>query len=74
MCKLSENGRGRNTTQFILRGGYIISSVQSLSRVRLCDPMDCSAPGLPAHHQLLELKLMSIESAMPSNIPSSVHI
>ena len=20
----------------------------------LCDPMDCSAPGLPVHHQLLE--------------------
>ena len=28
------------------------SSVQSLSRVRLCDPMDCSTPGLPVHHQL----------------------
>ena len=31
------------------------SSVQSLSRVWLCDPMDCSMPGLPVHHQLLEL-------------------
>ena len=30
------------------------SSVQSLSRVRLCDPMDCSTPGLPVHHQLPE--------------------
>ena len=30
-------------------------SVQSLSRVpTLCDPMDCSTPGLPVHHQLLE--------------------
>ena len=30
--------------------------------------MDCSMPGLPVHHQLLELlKLMSIESVMPSN-------
>ena len=28
------------------------SSVQSLSHVRLCDPMDCSTPGLPVHHQL----------------------
>ena len=26
-------------------------SIQSLSRVRLCDPMDCSTPGLPVHHQ-----------------------
>ena len=35
---------------------YIVqfSSVQSLSRVRLCDPMNCSTPGLPVHHQLLE--------------------
>ena len=30
------------------------SSVQSLSRVRLCDPMNHSTPGLPVHHQLLE--------------------
>ena len=30
------------------------SSVQSLSRVQLCDPMDCSTPGLPVHHQLPE--------------------
>jgi len=31
-----------------------ISSVQSLSRVRLCDPLNRSTPGLPVHHQLLE--------------------
>ena len=33
----------------------------------LCDPMDCSTSGFPVHHQLLEVKLMSIESVMPSN-------
>ena len=33
---------------------YLFSSVQSLSRVWLCDPMDCSMPGFPVHHQLLE--------------------
>ena len=34
----------------------------------LCNPMDCSTPGLPVHHQLPSLlKLMSIESVMPSN-------
>ena len=26
--------------------------VQSLSRVRLCDPMDCSMPGFPVLHYL----------------------
>ena len=31
-----------------------ISSVQSLSRVWLCNPMDRSTPGLPVHHQLPE--------------------
>ena len=31
------------------------SSVQLLSRVRLCVPMDCSTPGFPVYHQLLEL-------------------
>ena len=30
------------------------SSVQSLSRVRLCDPIYRSKPGLPVHHQLPE--------------------
>ena len=34
----------------------------------LCDPMDCSTPGFPVHHQPLELlKLMSIKSVMQSN-------
>jgi hypothetical protein len=34
----------------------IFSSVQfSHSHVRLCNPMDCSTPGLLIHHQLLEL-------------------
>ena len=35
----------------------LFSSVQfspQLSRVRLCNPMDCSTPGLPVHYQLLE--------------------
>ena len=34
----------------------------------LCNPMDCSTPGFPVRHQLWSLlKLMSIESVMPSN-------
>ena len=50
--------------------------------------MNCSMPGLPVHHQLLDLpKLMSIESVMPSShlilchpllllppIPSSIRV
>ena len=45
----------------------MVSSVAQLTLI-LCDPMDCSMPGLPVHHQLRSLpKLMSIESVMPSS-------
>ena len=37
--------------------------VQSLSRVRLCDPMDCSMPGFPVLYQLLELLQTSCSSS-----------
>ena len=44
----------------------ICSVAQSCST--LCDPMDCSMPGFPVHHQLLELaQTHVIESVMPSN-------
>ena len=46
---------------------YQFSSVAQ-SCPTLFNPMDCSTPGFPDHHQLLELaQLMSIESVMPSN-------
>ena len=33
-----------------------------------CDPMDCSTPGFPVHHNSQSLlRLMSIESVIPSN-------
>ena len=38
---------------------FFLSSVQfssvAQSCLTLCDPMDCSTPGFPVHHQLLEL-------------------
>ena len=44
------------------------SSVQSLSRFPLCDPINLSMPGLPVHHHLTEFtRLISIESMMPSS-------
>ena len=33
---------------------FQFSSVQSFSCVWLCNPMNCSTPGLPVHHQLPE--------------------
>ena len=42
--------------------------VQSLSRVWLRIPMDCSTPGFPVHPHLPQFaQIMSTESVMPSN-------
>ena len=47
-------------------GSTVSESVRSC--LTLCNPVDCSTPGLLVHHQLPEFtKLMSIESVMPSN-------
>ena len=52
-------------------------SVQSLRHVQLCDPVDCSTPGLPVHHQLPELTQThvhwvndAIQSSHPLSSPS----
>ena len=48
-----------------------VSSVAQLC-LTLCNPVDCSTPDFPVHHQLLELAqgvVISIESVMPSNHP-----
>ena len=53
------------------------SSVQSLSPVHLCDPMNHSTPGLPLHHQLPELTQTqdhrvgdAIQPSHPLSLPS----
>ena len=57
-CEDKQSFSSRNQEH---RKGSQFSSVQLLSCDRLCDPMDCSTPGLPSpppipvHHQLLEL-------------------
>ena len=48
-------------------GKYQLSSVAQ-SCPTLCDPMNCSTPGFPVHHHSwILLKLMTIQSVMPSN-------
>ena len=50
-----------------LAGSDLFRSVQSFSPT-LCDPMDCSTVGFPVHHHSPSLlKLISIESVIPSN-------
>ena len=45
---------GKRTKQTLLQRRYQFSSVAQ-SCPTLCDPMDCSTPSFPVHHQLLEL-------------------
>ena len=49
----------------------------ALSRVWLCDPMHCSTPGLPVHHQLLEFTQTHVHQVsyaiQPSHPLSSPH-
>ena len=46
------------------------SSVQSLSRVRLCDPMNRSTPGLLGHHQLPEFTQTHVHGVSDAIQPS----
>ena len=47
-----------------------VQSVQSLSRVRLCDPMNHSTPGLPVHHQLPEFTQTHVHRVSDAIQPS----
>ena len=50
---------------------YVINfSVQLLSHVPLCDPKDCSTPGLPVHHQLLEFTQAHVHCVSDAIQPS----
>ena len=56
---------------------FVLSSVQSFSCILLCDPMDCSMPGLPVHHHVPELTQThvhqlsdAIQSSHPLSPPS----
>ena len=54
--------KGKNSNIFM----HFSSVVQSYPT--LCDPMDCSMPGLPVHHQLPEFTQTHVhELVMPSN-------
>ena len=55
-------------TRIFLHDPLAQKSVQSLSRVQLCDPMNCSMSGFPVHHQLPGLAQTHIHwLVMPSN-------
>ena len=50
----------------------IVFSSVAQSCPTLCNPMDCSMPGLPLHHQLLELAQTHVQPSYPLVSPSSL--
>ena len=48
------NAGGRLHTAKVTYATCKRTTIQSFSSVQLCDPMNCSMPGLPVHNQLLE--------------------
>ena len=63
---LRENGFSFLSLNMVFSSVQFSSVAQSC--LTLCDPMNCSMPGLPVHNQTQSsLKLMSIESVMPSS-------
>ena len=57
-----------------LRHRYCSCCSVALSGSTLCDPMDCSTPGLPVHHQHLQLAqthVHGVTDAIPPSHPLS---
>ena len=48
----------------------VLSSVQLLSCVRFCDPMDCSTPDFPVYHQLPDLNQTHVHRVGDAMQPS----
>ena len=79
MCNWS-SGRTKKCAIISLTASYVwisntlSNSVQSSSVTRscltLCDPMDCSTPGFPVHHQLSELTQIHVHRVSDAIQPS----
>ena len=54
-------------TQYDTKG---VISLVSQSCLTLCDPMDCSTPGFPVHHQLPEFAQIHVHQVSDSIQPS----
>ena len=70
----SEANPCQTSSQANMSGSVQFSSV-SQSCLTLCDPMDCSMPGLPVHHQLPEFTQTRVhrvgDAIQPSHLLSS---
>ena len=52
---------------FSLHLFFVVAVIQSLSHVRLCNPMDCSPPGFSVH-EILQARLLEWDAVSLSSI------
>ena len=57
--------------QWSLRFSSVLISSVAQSGLTLCDPMDCSTPGFPVHHQLPGLDVHQVDNAIQASHPLS---
>ena len=71
-CKLSVAAYKWNHTASVFFCVAYFTSVSSVAQscLTLCDPMDCSTPGFPVHHQLLELAQTPVHQVGDATQPS----
>ena len=69
MSSLGEAGKGYIRTLCTNSDTFQFSSVIQLC-LTLCDPIDCSTPGLPVHHQLPELAQTHVHRVSDAIQPS----
>ena len=68
VCKHGTYALGRHVGRFLVMFDSVISVPSSCPT--LCNPMDCSTPGLPVHHQLLELAQTHVHQVSDAIQPS----
>ena len=70
LCTLDTNHSLSLSLSFLIRS--VQSSSVAQSRLTLCNPVDCSMPGLPVYHQLAQTHVHGVSDAIqPSHSLSS---
>ena len=70
-CQTDSSTSSHLTSCSLLYTAFCLNTFSSVqSRLTLCDPMNCSTPGLPAHHQLPEFTQTHVHRVSDAIQPS----
>ena len=74
IIEIENSVNGFNSKAGIAKGKLINLNFSSVSQLclTLCDPVDCSIPAFPAHHQLLEVAQTHVHRGGDAIQPSCV--